>query len=67
MDRDVGNSSRKVPFSTLPENTDEESGSDIFMEGQRMHKYVKSQFHTGVKKDRISIFFRIASAKIVGS
>lgn len=53
----MGNSSRKVPFSTLPENTDEESGSDIFMEDQRMHKYVKSQFHTGVKKDRISIFF----------
>ena len=26
-----------------------------FMEGQRTHKYVKSQFHTGVKVDRISI------------
>lgn len=47
MDRDVGNSSRKVPFSTLPENTDEESGSDIFMEGQRMHKYVKSLLQRG--------------------
>lgn len=38
VDRDVGNSSRKVPFSTVPENTEEVSGSDIFMENQSTHK-----------------------------
>ena len=29
VDSDVGNSSRKVPFSTLPANPDDESASDI--------------------------------------
>lgn len=42
VDRDVGNSLRKVLFFILFENIDEELGLDIFMEGKRMNKCMKS-------------------------
>lgn len=50
----MGNSWRKVPFSTLPENAEGESGADIVTEGHRM-QCMKRQFHTGLKRDRTSI------------
>lgn len=50
---------RKVPFSTLPENAEGESGADI--KYGRSQNGMKSQFHTGLK-DRTSPSAVIASA-----
>lgn len=66
VDRDVGNSSRKVPFSIFPENTDEKSGSDIFTEGHECTRIPKVRLTQGLKRTESAYFVAIALAKIAG-
>lgn len=58
VDSDVGNSSRKVPFSTLPANPDEGSASDISTKrGGVSRCRQKPEFLAGLKSDEIGVAF----------